>query len=701
MKKIAFYFIAVLAAVAVSCTEREYLPINDNGNFNIKLTSGEISTKAGTVGHEAGVESLNENTISTVDVFIFSDVAAPAVYSATNVSITNYSEGTASISSTITNDVISKVTSASVVYVIANRPSSVILPASLTLQNLKALRLPTADFTTTQSLFVMDGSAALTKTSAGITGNVSLKRSASKIGLFITALSKATDDDGVEWEADPSSMTVSLFNGVKNTNLDVTYDGCSYDLKASDYFNISKRAMSLVEGVGYSHDPFYSYPSDWSIAGNKESYIILTIGWQQVSDETKKQTCYYQVPVNADGKMFERNCYYKVNVKVGVLESNTPNDPIVLTPSVYILDWNTAEVLGDLTSTRYLVVDRNNFKVDNEDNFSINYSTSNDCELTHVLVTYYDLLKNESKIEDASKYNSSLETAGVIKFSHNLDNDWGSDGIFDCFPFTISFRISHIDDPTFYEDVTITQNPRVTIAPELNSGTGVAGVYPESNSDYGYVWVNNDRDSYGNVNGFYNASNTNENRYIIGITALESSLKYSIGDPRESDVDNLSTDWSAYAPGIEGAVSRQLTNYYPSSTESWSENMIAPKYMVASSYGVTSTISFSSAQKRCASYQEEGYPAGRWRIPTSSEVEFICTLSNYGKIPILFGSSSGSSRYWCSNGYVTVNPSASENKFIFTASTSGSNCYVRCVYDYWYWTDKCDKDTFTWGDKAR
>ncbi|MFA6593579.1 MAG: hypothetical protein WCS67_09640, partial [Bacteroidales bacterium] len=616
MKKIAFYFIAVLAAVAVSCTEREYLPIQSNGNFNIKLSSGEISTKVGTYSQEAGVESLNENTISTVDVFIFSDAAAPAVYSATNVSITNYSAGTASLSSTITNDVISKVTSASVVYVIANRPSSVSLPSSLTLKNLKALGLPTADFTKTQSLFVMDGTGALTKTSTGISGNVNLKRSASKIGLFITALAKATDDAGVVWEADASAMTVSLFSGVKNTNLDVSYEGCAYDLSAADYFNISKRSMSLVEGVGYSHEPFYSYPSDWSIAGNKESYFIIAIPWHQVSDATKIQTCYYQIPVNANGKKYERNHYYKVTIKVGVLESNTPNDPIVLTPSVYVLDWNTAEVLGDLTSTRYLVVDRNNFRVDNEDDISISYSTSNACQLTNVVVSFYNLLTDKTEIIAPSEYTSSLATERVIKFSHGLDNDWGTDGEFDCFPFTISFRISHIDDPTFYEDVTITQNPRVTIAPELNSGTGISGEYPESDSDYGYVWVNNDRNLYGSVNGFRNASNTNENRYIIGISALESSLKYSIGDPRESNVNNLGTTWSANAPGIEGTVSRKLTNYYPSSTESWSENMIAPKYMVASSYGVTSSISFSSAQKRCASYQEEGYPAGRWRIPT-------------------------------------------------------------------------------------
>ena len=33
------------------------------------------------------------------------------------------------------------------------------------------------------------------------------------------------------------------------------------------------------------------------------------------------------------------------------------------------------------------------------------------------------------------------------------------------------------------------------------------------------------------------------------------------------------------------------------------------------------------------------------------------------------------------------------------ASTDTGNGPVRCVYDLWYWTDKCNRTTFTWGDK--
>ena len=67
--------------------------------------------------------------------------------------------------------------------------------------------------------------------------------------------------------------------------------------------------------------------------------------------------------------------------------------------------------------------------------------------------------------------------------------------------------------------------------------------------------------------------------------------------------------------------------------------MIAPVFKIASSWGVVTSgsINYVQAQKRCASYQENGYPAGRWRIPTEGEIEFIVSLSNMGYIPKLFG----------------------------------------------------------------
>ena len=110
---------------------------------------------------------------------------------------------------------------------------------------------------------------------------------------------------------------------------------------------------------------------------------------------------------------------------------------------------------------------------------------------------------------------------------------------------------------------------------------------------------------------------------------------------------------------------------------------------------------------RCASYQEAGYPAGRWRIPTKAEVEYIIGLSEDGKIPRLFGEAGSSTAYWVSSGtYTTGNDSGDD----YEPGTSGS-AYVRCVYDVWYWGEATikeesrtnnpggwDNDDFVWGD---
>lgn len=155
--------------------------------------------------------------------------------------------------------------------------------------------------------------------------------------------------------------------------------------------------------------------------------------------------------------------------------------------------------------------------------------------------------------------------------------------------------------------------------------------------------------------------------------------------------------------------------YHPTEESQRTVNMIAPSYMVASSYGVcTISIGKEKARRRCASYQEDGYPAGRWRLPTSAEVLYICQLTAWGKIPMLFGSDTGNSYYWTANGVVRVNPSEKEaelldNSSVTTPYTTDSyaegaqvgnqGVSVRCVYDSWYWTDTVNKTTFTWGDR--
>ena len=136
---------------------------------------------------------------------------------------------------------------------------------------------------------------------------------------------------------------------------------------------------------------------------------------------------------------------------------------------------------------------------------------------------------------------------------------------------------------------------------------------------------------------------------------------------------------------------RSLTYYYPTRKEDVA-NVIAPVFKIASSWGVvdSGSLTYETAQRRCASYQENGYPAGRWRIPTEAEIEYIVSLSDRGVIPTLFGGD-----YYASSGRYYDNES---NPKGFHPESNGHS--VRCVYDVWYWGNGkiSDPDEFTWGD---
>ena len=222
--------------------------------------------------------------------------------------------------------------------------------------------------------------------------------------------------------------------------------------------------------------------------------------------------------------------------------------------------------------------------------------------------------------------------------------------------------------------------------------------------------TNFEQDEFGTVTGLNSSfNNTNPNMYVIHVTSISDGTKV-IGDPREKDVNSTfigSAIW-AESPALYGSSPRDLQYYYRTdasgsvapgnSTDAsvyTTGNVIAPIFRVASSYSVASGVNtYETAAKRCASYQEDGYPAGRWRMPTFAEIQFVCNLSSEGVIPALFANSI---YYWCAHGKFT--PSTGGVKL----STSGSAQTIRCVYDEWYWGSGQieNKNTFTWGDQPR
>lgn len=195
--------------------------------------------------------------------------------------------------------------------------------------------------------------------------------------------------------------------------------------------------------------------------------------------------------------------------------------------------------------------------------------------------------------------------------------------------------------------------------------------------------------------------NGNPNMYIIKTTVLDESSAYMLGDPRsttkDNDLGNSSSSngsWSASATSVQGG-NRRISYYHPTIEDGPADNIIAPEFRIASSFGATSPLSYQGAKERCASYQEFGYPAGRWRLMTFAEASYIARLSSDGKIPTLL---SKGSQYWTAGGYVTISNSGAP---MLSHEKSGSY-YVRCVYDEWYWKNTehptVSTTTFTWGD---
>lgn len=176
----------------------------------------------------------------------------------------------------------------------------------------------------------------------------------------------------------------------------------------------------------------------------------------------------------------------------------------------------------------------------------------------------------------------------------------------------------------------------------------------------------------------------------------EETYTYKITDPRVSP----SPGWTSNSlhPFVETASSQYNAAY---TTQAWSgdydarkimvgtaeRDRIAPEFLVTSAWGRCNpnSITFEQAQKRCATYQEAGYPAGRWRLPTIAEISYIHTLQDLGVINNLFNPTHEAG-YWSSAGYAvrSYDPTGNARRPAIRTTYTGDDP-VRCVYDLWYW----------------
>lgn len=292
-----------------------------------------------------------------------------------------------------------------------------------------------------------------------------------------------------------------------------------------------------------------------------------------------------------------------------------------------------------------------------------------------------------------------------------------------CSKFEITITVRHNTgqaiDAAYEETINLTFYPPIYVDVEKHSvNQGTDG----RSDDRGFVYVNGTDISGNNLAGVYGKrGDETVCMTIISISQLddEDKASYVIGDPRSYYINNnmsdasMTTDiadnktlWTTSSTGRNAPAAatgrpiwyygnhwwdsaeeesnpelpdtrdRTLRYYYPTKELADTKNMIAPKFRIVSGYAYLglNALSREGARRRCASYQEYGYPAGRWRVPTRAELLFLIKLSKtYNIIPKLFAAGD----YWHAHGQIDGGNSNDK--------TATGTAYVRCVYDDWYW----------------
>lgn len=776
MKKILYHTLSLLFAsfFFASCEKESFQVTFEQGEgvtLRLRLSNNDLQSRA---EGDRNDNEYNENAIKKVDLYLYPAGGQGQALKkvSKNIDTTNEVELVTSLSNDEKESLFGKNGTTCRAYALVNYMEKApdANTVGSTIAALKALVI-TADFTTTQTSFVMDGESNVTYTEANreVAGTINVNRAASKISLFITSVEKTvTDAAGNIWEPDYEEMAITFHNGVNKATVDVGYTEATettparpnntyavgeniYETSGIRDITATCTNASITTDATYnlttSHDPFYSYSYDWANAANDDKNPIITIlvPWRKISEKdsngniviipendraskTSWQTCYYQIPVNAESKngsladCFERNMYYQIKLHVGILGDFNPATATTIPASYYTVDWKNQDVDVDIKNYKYLVVDKNDVTVYNENTASVPYISSDAVSVQILSITRPNYKNISATTENIYTYKSGNPLTstngftltaenGILMLQHTLDNNINS-STFDYVPYTVKVKIYHTSASTkFVEEVEFVQYPAVYVVNSLNEGT--TDTWNNNNnlnnnnytraSGFGYVMVNtlyanrydydyngtNNQNIWQTVEGFDGSSN-NPNMYIVTTTALDSSLDYLLGDSREP---NEYTDTQMDFTSISDVNNKKLVKYRPTKTDR--EDYLSPKFRISSAYGQlgSNTMSLANAKKRCAAYQEYGYPAGRWRLATTAELRYIATLCAKGALPIsLFGGS----YYWSATHAYSISTTNG------TVSESTSNiAYLRCVYDDWYWGSNSlkDKTKYTWGDE--
>lgn len=497
-------------------------------------------------------------------------------------------------------------------------------------------------------------------------------------------------------------------------------------------YDFLKTDVTTTDEDGNKIAHYYTYPISMDKGDDNQPCLKLVLPWYGYKDYGtsnerfyKQKEVYYKIVIPS-ATVNEGNRIYEYTVDVNIIN----NDKDVSIDGDYVVkDWLYNNPISTNVATgRYISLDIPKDEYDMYVNL-IDIAFVSSGKVKVIVDEIYQLdLHGSSPVEQYFMQNNRVtasndlrtkkgiatgeagdnvikswvtipENTSYLRINHTMDNRMNvtnqqgtsvPNTAFDMSPYVFKVTL-HLedagDDISFDRTVTITQYPSMYVTSTQSNGsvwvnnytygatstgqtmqtaTDAAGLH------YSYAYNSNGQ-NIGSItlkaDALTTQANNNGFNMIVHPTVLDSDLRLSLGNLPLILGDSRVPDGGPLA-NITG-----VSNYRPTRTDV--NNIVSPGFMIASSYGKTMPMSFTHAKERCASYQENGYPAGRWRLPSPGEIEFLVSLSNNGFIPSLFDGD-----YWASNERYYTSTSG-------TWSNNGSgNHYVRCIYDTWYWGEE-------------
>lgn len=858
MKKYIVIFTIWFAGVLslTGCSDFKENVIDDFGlntlNFEIGISG---ATRAG-MQNSDGEDEYNENKFDRVDIFLYEkgsednvmENVPAALHKVASLS-TSSETTTATISFSELKESLGTAGKTFWVYAVANCPaiSSMVNP---TLGDLKAQIVENNTFRSAdkQSDFVMTTFAksilvTLSETSENVKAGDKLqfRRVAAKIRVALDVVESITDAKNETWYPDLSKMRIYISNGVKTARLDGSLykEGNEYLLGEEDYYNIVTSGSTTTEDYNYARKleatsagssadsapgtegentpdiycnrlPYYTYPNEWTdgMSDSHQTMLTIVVPWKdkKTADYTIYKPTYYRIPVNNNTKI-ESNAYYYIRTHIGMIGSETSEEPMEVEMQCEIADWGYADNTDvSLRPLRYLIFNQRIFNIYNERSITIPFSSTHPCKIVKFEGQFYKFTRSSDKVGDAvaevfdetTKWNSNNNSPNIlgegkfcnytinntnntITFTHNFFDIWNT--VIDN-----NNKVTRINGPyprqsfgdrrnKFYSQVDVTLTIRHDSGQDADSGyeeTISLTFYPAiyvtteyvdpagSPIESGWVFINGyGHDSSTETGGFGEVrpkpTSSSDTQCLTTFTVTqfdaEEARLWRLADPRTYHINNLMTNntmlsdteditdvwtddegpydgtqtkrhpyattkneprviWQYYnGPDWEIPWSfakiwnvksdywckdneddpnnlRSLRYYYPASEMTEDANIVAPKFTVVSYHyrnGAGNEMTREKARRKCATSQQYGYPAGRWRLPTKGEVEIIRTIQNHTITLDIFGSTP----FWCSQGY--TNGTVTEATGQISISGTGGSHWVRCVYDTWYW-EQVDAD---------